>query len=76
MSQVALEETTSQLSAIRHLLKSGGSITPIQALKWYGCFRLGARIHNLRAEGMDIETERVTEGRKTFARYSLKPNSK
>ena len=76
MSQVELEDVTSQLSAIRHLLKSGKSITPMDALKWYGCFRLGARIHNLRSEGMDIETEMVSEGRKRFARYSLKRESK
>lgn len=43
----------------------------MEALTEYGCFRLAARIHNLRAEGNHIETTYVTEGNKTFAEYAL-----
>ena len=38
-------------------LKRYGRITPITALDRYGCFRLAARIHDLRAKGYRIETE-------------------
>ena len=52
-------------------LQSGRSITPIQALNLYGCFRLSARIHNLRADGHRIDTIPVKKGGKTFASYKL-----
>ena len=52
-------------------LQSGKSITPIDALNLFGCFRLGARILELRKEGFDIETEMIHENGKTFAKYYL-----
>jgi hypothetical protein len=52
-------------------LMSGKSITPLQALNKYGCFRLAAAIHKLRKEGMAIETEYVTQNGKTFVKYFL-----
>jgi hypothetical protein len=52
-------------------LMAGKSITPLQALNKYGCFRLAAAIHKLRKEGMAIETEYVTQNGKTFAKYFL-----
>jgi len=64
---------TSQKEQIRAYLESGGKITPIAALRFWGCFRLGARINNLRNEGMNIKTEMITdENGKHFAEYSLK----
>jgi hypothetical protein len=59
---------------LRHM-QTFGSITPVEALKEYGCFRLAARINDLRAE-YDIETttiERVNQfGKKVrFAEYRL-----
>lgn len=36
-------------------LKTGQSINPLQALNKFGCFRLSARIFNLKDEGYDIE---------------------
>jgi biotin operon repressor len=38
----------------------------------YGCFRLAARIDELRKEGLDIETVTETRNGKKFARYVLK----
>lgn len=67
-----------QLKQIREHLKSGRSITPLQALYDYGCFRLGARIYDLKDEGMDIKTEiieitsaSVRANKKRVAMYSL-----
>ena len=51
-------------------------ITPLEALKYAGCLRLGARIFELRAAGHRIESEIVdvwnNRGeRKRVARYKL-----
>ena len=46
-------------------------ITPIEALEYYGCFRLAARIFDLRKYGHLIHMERVEENGKHFARYTL-----
>ena len=60
-----------QIDGIRaHLLK-GHPITPMQALKLFGCFRLAAVIFRLREEGFTIETELVCKGKKKWASYTL-----
>ena len=51
-------------------------ITQLDALKYAGCLRLGARIYNLRDAGHDIRTEMVAVQnsmgeRKRVARYRL-----
>jgi hypothetical protein len=51
---------------------NGRSLTTLEALNMFGCFRLAARISNLREEGMDIHTEIVEINDKRVARYSLK----
>tara|TARA_Y100001973_G_scaffold66657_1_gene97439 strand:- start:305 stop:508 length:204 start_codon:yes stop_codon:yes gene_type:complete len=60
-----------QNQQILEYLKSGKKISPLIALKKFGCFRLSARIFNLRQEGNPIITENVTRKGKTFAEYSL-----
>jgi hypothetical protein len=52
-------------------LKSGYSITPLEALKSYGSFRLGAVIFELKREGYDIKTTMVSNGNSHFASYKL-----
>ena len=42
-------------SILRHL-REGNSITPLDALEKFGCFRLSARIKHLRDKGHDIAT--------------------
>ena len=59
----------SQNKQILHYLKSMGSITPIVALNEHGCFRLAARIKDLRDEGHNILTEIVSNDGKRYARY-------
>jgi hypothetical protein len=46
----------SQNAAIARYLEEGGRLTPLQALDLFGCFRLAARIDDLRKKGMDIQT--------------------
>lgn len=63
----------SQNAMIREYLEAGHSITPIDALNMFGCFRLGARIADLKKEGMDIRTEIVHDNSngKRWAKYHL-----
>jgi hypothetical protein len=63
----------SQSKMIKEYLLSGGSISPLDALKMFGCFRLGARIWDLRhKEGMNIKKETlVLDNNKRVAVYSL-----
>jgi hypothetical protein len=50
-------------------LLRGYKLTPLQALEKWGCMRLGARIYELRKDGMDIKTTPITSNGKTFAQY-------
>ena len=61
----------SQEKRILEYLKEGNSITPLDALNRFGCFRLGARIWNLKHSGHNIKEEDVRIGGKRFAKYSL-----
>ena len=54
------------------MLEKGRSITPIQALDMFNCFRLGARIHDLRNAGYNIKTTQYkTPSGKYVAKYKL-----
>ena len=60
----------SQNNQILNHLQSGRSITPVQALTTYGCFRLAARIHFLKKKGHGITTElKETPLGKSYALY-------
>jgi hypothetical protein len=63
--------TDSQNALIKGWLMNGRSLTTLEALNMFGCFRLAARISNLRTQGMDIHTEIVEINDKRVARYSL-----
>lgn len=62
-----------QRDDILNYLKSGRSLTPLEALDLFGCFRLGARIYDLKQEGFNIKSEQVEFNGKHVARYSLIP---
>lgn len=49
----------SQNDAIAKYLKEGGHLTPMDALNLFGCFRLAARIGELRKKGMVIDRKDV-----------------
>ena len=53
-------------------LQRYGSISPLEALDKFGCFRLAARINDLRAKKHNIETYVGKENGKKFAIYRLK----
>jgi len=64
-------KTDSQTALIKGWLLNGYSITQLDALNMFGCFRLSARIANLREEGLDILTEMVNVNDKRIAKYYL-----
>ena len=49
-----------QNKAVLNVLLNGQEITPQDAMDRFGCYRLGARIHDLRAMGYPIITETRT----------------
>lgn len=63
----------SQTRRIYRYLSQGKSLTSLKALELFNCFRLGARIFELREKGHEIKSEIVRDERtgKRFARYSM-----
>ena len=60
-----------QAQQILNHLQQGAKITPIDALNQFGCFRLAARIHDLKKKGWNIKTETELKNGKEYAAYSL-----
>lgn len=62
-----------QNEAIKLHLEAGHGLTPLDALKLFGCLRLSARIFELKAHGLNIITipTSVDNGKKTVATYRL-----
>ena len=64
--------TDTQCRQIAAHLEGGNTITALEALNLFGCFRLASRIHDLRVQGYDIAVERVrTATGKTVAQYRI-----
>lgn len=66
----------SQKDLILAHIEKYGSITPLEAQRFYSCMRLGARIWDLRRDGYDIVSELVevptrNGGKAVVARYRL-----
>ena len=60
----------SQLQGILEALQRGETLTPIDALNRFGCFRLGARIWDLRKKGYEIDNIGADDG--NYAKYKFK----
>ena len=75
---VSHDEKSQAGLVLDHLL-SGAEINPMEALKKYGCYRLGAVIFNLKREGYKINTRierfKKPNGRNGhYAVYKLEEN--
>jgi hypothetical protein len=67
----------SQKDQILHYLKTKRQLTPLEALKKFGCLRLSGRILELRQDGHRIETTMVEVGHdKRVGSYLLIPSRK
>lgn len=67
-----MNSNPSQAKAILDYLASGGSLTAIDALTRFGCFRLAARIHELRKAGHAIEEMTKEHNGKRYSEYFIK----
>ena len=64
--------TDTQCRQIAAHLEGGNTITALEALNLFGCFRLASRIHDLRVQGYDIIVDRIKTGTgKTVAQYRM-----
>lgn len=63
-----------QSDMILAALLAGETLTPLDALKRFGCFRLGARIWDLKRAGYEIDMQLIDTGNgKHVAAYSMSP---
>lgn len=65
-----------QSARILTALEKGDRITPIDALARFGCFRLAARVRELRERGLDVQSRLVERGGKQVAMYWLRRKPK
>ena len=63
------ETGTSQTALILTHMKSGMGITGLQALDLFGCFRLPARISDIKKLGHEVNREMIEVNGKRVARY-------
>jgi hypothetical protein len=56
---------------IMKYLATGKPITALQALNKFGCFRLAARIHEMRSEGLAINEKTINKNGKRFSQYQI-----
>ncbi len=76
MGTLVDENTLSQCGMILTYMREHGAITQAEAAEKLGCWRLGARIWDLKSRGHNIRREMVTERNRfgnpvRYARYSL-----
>ena len=66
-----LRKVPQEANILAHMLVRG-PITPLEALNYYGCMRLGARIYDLEHKyPIRIKHEMIGNGKKTYMQYSL-----
>lgn len=69
------ESSQSQCKAILAYLREGKTITGIEALRLFDCFRLPSRIHDLKKRGVAIKGKYITTNNgKRVMQYSLAQN--
>ena len=61
----------SQSLRILSYLKSGKSLTALGALNQFSCFRLAARVHELKSMGYRINRSTIHRKGKSFCSYAL-----
>lgn len=60
--KIAAAEKSSQKQQILSYLKDGGELTALKALNLFGCFRLAARIADIREMGYEIQRDWLETG--------------
>jgi len=63
----------SQSDLILFHMMDGSTLTSLEALKKFGCFRLAARIGDLKKDGHKIQKRTITVNKKKIAQYRIHP---
>ena len=64
---------SNQTDAIMLYLQAGYKLTPMDALRKFGVFRLAARVADVKKRGVDVKKEMVKdENGKRYARYFVR----
>ncbi len=72
VSESRTSSAKSQNAMIAAHLRKGARLTAMEALQKFGCFRLAARVLDLKTSGMDIRAEMIpTLGGARVAQYSI-----
>lgn len=71
---------TNDKQRVLEYLRKHGAITPMDALNSIGCYRLGARIFDLRHDGYRIDTEIIHDTDRFgeamhYAKYTLREDT-
>ena len=66
-----ISDQDSQQRLILAYLKSGEKLTGLKALQLFGCFRLSARIYDLKQSGHVVESRMITERGKKCSEYYI-----
>lgn len=64
-----------QATAILAALLAGERISPMDALREFGSWRLAARVRDLKESGWNVLSERVSDGERTYATYRIDPGN-
>lgn len=70
------ENNMTQKDYVLQHLNEGKTITPLEALRLYGSFRLGAIIFDLKADGHNIVNDWEESNGKRYAKYRLVPKER
>lgn len=68
---ISTPSAASQCKVILAALRAGRGITPIDALREFACFRLAARVYDLREDGHNIVTLWQSTSKKRWAVYRM-----
>jgi hypothetical protein len=67
-----MTKSKTKIALLKEHLKSGKTITQLEAIGLYSLFRLAARVHELKAKGWNIiTTEKRDANGSVYAEYSL-----
>lgn len=70
------KQDMTQQEMILYHIENYGSISPLEAMKFYGIMRLASRIHDLKKQGYEFKRETITAKNRfgepmRYTRYSL-----
>lgn len=62
-----------QAQAILAAMLEGQTVSPMDAMRLCGSWRLAARVGDLKESGWNVVSERVSDNERTYAQYHIPP---